>query len=119
MNSEEERLNEVKVTKIGSFLSLGTIWFLLLFFEYSFNDLLYNGLILFASTIFVYSIIANDKFYIHTGYKEKEHEEAFRVFCSQYPGYAIYVKLLSFIVISLLVISIGLMIVGAIGYFQK
>jgi len=96
MKPNKERVNETfkKRLHIGSILII--LWFAIYYFEYRFTNYLLNGIILHLTSLFVFVIIRNNKYYYLTGFTDadKDNKDIYDDFNYLHPKIAIYNSIL-------------------------
>jgi len=111
MKVSEERKKERLIIKAMWLSILLVLWFCLIFLNYSFENHMWNGIILLISSFLFFGVFSSDKYYIETGYKESDegYEETYKTFCLMHPWNTLYNKILGFLFIIGHLIAIWLM----------
>lgn len=107
--SKQERKKEILSGKFGLLVMLFSVLIGVYYFNYDFNDYLYNGLVTLVLSVLIYNILRNNAYYIETGKhpttKNEEEFERFQLFNRMHPFIALYDKLLAIIFAISLVVS--------------
>jgi len=100
--------------KIIWLVILLSLWFFLILFDYDFNNLFWNGLILLASAYSFDGFLSNDQYYIKTGLWEhdKSNEDPYKTYCLLHPWSTLYSKVLAYVFIIMHIIAIGVFVSG-------
>lgn len=112
MKTVKERKKEILEHNIIWLTLLLILWACLVYFEYGFENLLWNGIILFLSTFLLSITLKNEGYYIETGYEvgDKNHQDIFKTYCQMNPWKTLYNKLLSILTIIMFLTTIVIIV---------
>lgn len=97
---------EVIIEKIITLLILSVIFSILYFVKYDFSNYLLNGLMLLVCSFLSMNVLMIKKFYIETGKNNYEDPDFYELYTYKYPWIALYNKVLSFIFVIFVFISL-------------
>jgi len=109
---KKQRLAHVLKVKFIWLILLVLCWFFIYYFEYKFENMAFNGLILLISSACTIRLLMSENYFISTGNWPNDigKEETFKSYYIIHQKEAIYNKFLSTLMIVIVIFSIFLMI---------
>lgn len=94
---KKERKKEILMDKFIFLTFLLALWVGLIYFDYGFTHLLWNGVVIFLTSFLSYLLLSSEGYYIETGYQEsdKTHQEVFRAYAILHPWKVFYRQVLA------------------------